>query len=135
MQTPPCQRYPSQPKCPLKVNQKFTCKGKPKVAPLNCSHCRTGGRLVEEGSTGRRGDEGIPMKQMNGEDFWKTAILKDLQRCSWGLVNQGLPSEQWLPKAGALMRAPRRLCFCSATCCLITGRGVSGGYRSVSHCN
>lgn len=54
---------------------------------------------------------------------------------AWSQVNHDLPSEQRLPKAGALMRAPRMLRFCSAICCFITGRQVGGGYRSVSQCN
>ena len=124
-------KIPKSSQVPVEGLQRQSKSCTAELFPLKNRGSACGGRVYGQ----ERGDEGIPMKQMNGEDFWKTAILKDLQRCSWGLVNHGLPSEQWLPKAGALMRAPRRLCFCSATCCFITGRGAGGGYRSVSRCN
>ena len=130
---PPCQWYPSKAKYPWKA-----CKGKPKVAPLNCSHHRTGCWLVEKGSMGRRGEmREFPWSKWMGKISGKLPSSPQLQRCIRGLVSgePDLPSEQWLPKAGALMRTPRMLCFCSAICCFITGRRVGGGYRSVSQCN
>ena len=124
---PPCQWCPSQAKCPWKA-----CKGKPKLAPLNCAHHRTGRWCVEKGRWGNSHEVNEWGRFL--ENCHPHLNCRDAFG-AWSQVNHDLPSEQRLLKAGALMRAPRMLCFCSAICCFITGRQVAGGYRSVSQCN